>query len=125
MILERENPLSYKNPKAQYFSDLWWQQGAELKEEQKDELAFVYLENIVGVSKEFIQKFMDKDVVSNYFMGMLNAGVLHDKNDYSTFWEEVAKITPEEYSKEDIHWLIKNSQEEGCFHIIHQLDRNI
>jgi len=116
-----KNPIEFEDPKVQYFSDLWWQQRKELTAGQKDNIGRAYLTHIIGADEETVQAFIQGSSRAQDFVGLRQGGAEQRKGDYSSFWNEVAEITSDVYTREDLSWLIETGIS-SVWHIEFQIE---
>ena len=91
---------------AKYFLGIWHEQKKTLTIEQKDKIGRAYLKYGVGVDDATIDDFLHNKFNASHSIGMRQAAIDEGKNDLDSFWKDVASITPESYSGDDITWLI-------------------
>jgi len=118
----------FDQPRMKHFSRLWSQQQPQA--EQKDAIGLAYLRHIIGIDEQTVNAFTHADVdpyayVNNLLLGaspdqcfldyqkaeaavgerLMNAD--NCRNDYLSFWNDVAKIAPEICDDHEIGWLVQ------------------
>ena len=117
------NPVRLKDPIAQRFSDMWFEQHDTLTDDQQDQIGKAYLRHVVGINEATMDKFLRYDAQAHRLVGLRQAKVIDLKNDHLSFWKEVAEVTPGVYSIGDIQWLSAEEKEPfyGDYHFLMQL----
>ena len=114
MVRSAKNPRKLSDLKAQYFSDLWFNQALDLTDAQQDNLGKAYLKHVLGVDGKTIREYVERKGNAENIIGIKMAGK-DRKNDYSAYWKEVSKITPGTYSSKDLEWLTENAGDWGAY----------
>jgi len=71
--MKTKNPFKLDDNKAQYFSDLWWNQRDLLTVEQKDRIGINYLTHIL-TNKETTDAFISDEFKEYHQIGLRQAG---------------------------------------------------
>jgi|SRR3989344_2863661 len=112
-----KNPKQLSDSKAQYFSDLWFDQALDLTSEQQTRLGRAYLKHILGVKGSTINRYLTGESKAVTEIGIKMSGKGR-KNDYFAYWEEVSEVTPKTYSADDLEWLTENAGGWGAYDFI-------
>jgi len=88
--------------------------GSELDMEKIRKIHTLYSNNMLGLSEEEIASYARKQFEqrasfrADFEVGYRQGGARPSKNDYQSFWKEVAETFPETYSEDDLKFLIKH-----------------
>lgn len=121
------NPFKFPNdPMARKLSDLWFEQRTSAATGQKDAAGKAYLMLILHISLKTIEAFLKRDGSAEYCLadiaiGDAQSGVSFDTN-VIPFWDEIAKIFPDVYTKELLDYLKQRGGLLAVFHFLFQID---
>ncbi len=91
--------------------------GGELSIDNIKKIHDIYSLNMLGLKGKEIEDYakrnlkMTKTLRAEAEIGYRQGAVKPSKNDGKSFWEEIAKIFPKDYSEDDIKWLIRNDSD--------------
>ncbi|MDP2908744.1 MAG: hypothetical protein Q8N77_02970 [Nanoarchaeota archaeon] len=102
------NMFKSSDEREQYFYDLWCEQAFTSDNDQKHAVVESYLLNVLGVSKQVFEDFKEMERDAYYQVGMLQGGARERKSDFKSFWGDMHKLYPVDYSKEDIDFLVES-----------------
>jgi len=100
------NMLKAKDEKVQYFYDLWCEQAFTSEDNKKDSVAEAYCIHFLGTTKQKFEDFKGSSIHIYDYIGQLQSGLLDRKKDFESFWNEMSKIFPYDYTEEDLEYLI-------------------
>jgi len=116
-----ENPMKFNDPQVQHLSDIWYRQRFTISLTAKDQIGIAYLRHILGFNGEALKVFLDGQPEAIERVGRIHCGKDGRRDDYTTFWEEVATITGS-YTESDLQWLKEQRDFQAVGHLLDQID---
>ena len=114
------NPYTFKDPQVQKFSDLWFSQQSTATVEQKNKVGLAYISTCLGFGDEIAQKFADGDNSAFSEVGRKQSALFKGIST-TAFWQDIAQIFPDTYTKDDILFLSRVGIE-GVLHFQSQIE---
>ena len=106
--------------KVEHFTVVWDAQRA-LPVEKKNAMGVAYLRHIIGANDSTIDAFLT-GYGGHGFVGRRQGGSEPKRNDYASFWDDVAGVVPGMYAADDINWLTKHALEDGAYMMLLHTD---
>lgn len=116
----KENPFKFDDPRAQRFSDLWFSQRRTATIEQKDQVGFAYIRDVLQLEEEVAARFATNDWGAWAEVGLKQSGI--PPVDTTNFWARVREIFPDTYGDEDIKFLTQKGRIMAVSHLLEQLE---
>ena len=103
-----KNPFTQTKQRAQYFSDLWFNQGNTVNEgffDRQDRIAHAYIAYVLNLGEAVAQRFATGNSAAARQVGLRQGNVTAYEPNLPAFWQEVADAFPGTYTTEDLEYL--------------------
>lgn len=116
-----ENPSHFEDEREQRLSDLWFSQMTTASIGQKGRVGLAFIAKFLGLGDDVAEKFAKGDDRAYHAVGLKQSAIT-SATDTSQFWEEIQRVFPEDYSDEDIEFLIRKGGVSAVLHLLWQLE---